>query len=182
MYTGDDFNYPAMIVGDRSNTATPCSACSTRSRRRPPPRCAPSVRRNFADKTTCEAPTVPLPRHIFSAPTRFYKTGVVFLAYLNGLQDHFTMLAGQENARSTLHLAELFRLADAAGLLAEPGPRPPGACAHVMATHGVAGVMRDLSNDRALLSINSMTVKPWSLVELGRGLRPRRHLRDRALA
>ena len=66
------------------------------------------------------APTVPLSRHIFKAPTRFYKTGVVFMAYLNGLQDHFTLVGGQESARSTLHLAELFRLADAAGLLTDP--------------------------------------------------------------
>ena len=65
-------------------------------------------------------PTVPLSRHIFKAPTRFYKTGVVFMAYLNGHQDHFTMVGGQESARSTLHLAELFRLADKAGLLANP--------------------------------------------------------------
>ena len=65
-------------------------------------------------------PTVPLSRHIFRAPTRFYKTGVVFMAYLNGHQDHFTMVGGQESARSTLHLAELFRLADRAGLLANP--------------------------------------------------------------
>jgi hypothetical protein len=63
-------------------------------------------------------PTVPLSRHIFKAPTRFYKTGIVFMAYLNGHQDHFTMVGGQESARSTLHLAELFRLADKAGLLA----------------------------------------------------------------
>ncbi|HVA35605.1 MAG TPA: DUF993 family protein, partial [Stellaceae bacterium] len=54
------------------------------------------------------------------APTRFYKTGVVFMAYLNGHQDHFVMVGGQESARSTLHLAELFRLADAAGLLRDP--------------------------------------------------------------
>ena len=65
-------------------------------------------------------PTVPLSRHIFKAPTRFYKTGVVFMAYLNGHQDHFTMVGGQESARSTLHLAELFRLADKAGLLVNP--------------------------------------------------------------
>ena len=64
--------------------------------------------------------TVPLSRHIFKAPTRFYKTGVVFMAYLNGHQDHFTMVGGQESARSTLHLAELFRLADKAGLLSNP--------------------------------------------------------------
>ncbi|HKO08193.1 MAG TPA: DUF993 family protein, partial [Alphaproteobacteria bacterium] len=66
------------------------------------------------------APTVPLSRHIFKAPTRFYKTGVVFMAYLNGHQRHFVMVGGQESARSILHLAELFRLADAAGLLADP--------------------------------------------------------------
>ena len=66
------------------------------------------------------APTVPLSRHIFKAPTRFYKTGVVFMAYLNGHQDHFVMVGGQESARSLVHLAELFRLADAAGLLADP--------------------------------------------------------------
>ena len=59
-------------------------------------------------------------RHIFRTPTRFYKTGVVFMAYLNSHQDHFTMVGGQESARSTLHLAELFRLADQAGLLANP--------------------------------------------------------------
>jgi hypothetical protein len=63
---------------------------------------------------------VPLSRHIFRSPTRFYKTGVVFMAYLNGHQDHFTMIGGQESARSTVHLAELFRLADKAGLLANP--------------------------------------------------------------
>jgi hypothetical protein len=63
---------------------------------------------------------VPLSRHIFRNPTRFYKTGVVFMAYLNGHQDHFTLVGWQESARSTLHLAEIFRLADAAGLLRDP--------------------------------------------------------------
>jgi hypothetical protein len=63
---------------------------------------------------------VPLSRHIFQAPTRFYKTGVVFLAWLNGHQEHFVMVGGQESARSLLHFAELFRLADQAGLLADP--------------------------------------------------------------
>jgi hypothetical protein len=66
------------------------------------------------------APTVPLSRHIFKAPTRFYKTGVVFMAWLNGHQDHFVMVGGQQSARNVLHLSELFRLADAAGLLADP--------------------------------------------------------------
>jgi hypothetical protein len=66
------------------------------------------------------APTVPLSRHVFAAPTRFYKTGVVFLAWLNGHQTHFTMVGGQQSARNLLHLSELFRLADAAGLLRDP--------------------------------------------------------------
>ena len=63
---------------------------------------------------------MPLSRHVFRAPTRFYKTGIVFLAYLNGLQDHFVMVGGQQSARSLLHLAELFRLADQARVLADP--------------------------------------------------------------
>jgi hypothetical protein len=65
-------------------------------------------------------PTVPLSRHIFKSPTRFYKTGVVFLAWLNGLQDHFIMVGGQESARSLLHFADLFRLADKACVLHDP--------------------------------------------------------------
>ena len=65
-------------------------------------------------------PTVPLSRHLFKAPTRFYKTGIVFLAYLNGHQSHFVMVGGQQSARSLLHLVEAFKLADAAGLIADP--------------------------------------------------------------
>ncbi|MCM2336043.1 MAG: dihydrodipicolinate synthase family protein, partial [Pseudomonas sp.] len=65
-------------------------------------------------------PTVPLSRHIFAAPTRFYKTGVVFMAWLNGHQRHFTMVGGQQSARSLVHCAQLFRLADAANLLVQP--------------------------------------------------------------
>jgi hypothetical protein len=120
MYTGDDFNYPDLIAGDGEGyshallgifdpiapaAATALAALASGDRRR---------------YDAVMAPTVPLSRHIFKAPTRFYKTGVVFLAYLNGFQDHFTMLAGQENARSTLHLAELVRLADQAGVLLDP--------------------------------------------------------------
>jgi hypothetical protein len=65
-------------------------------------------------------PTVPLSRHIFAPPTRFYKTGIVFMAYLNGHQSHFRMVGGLESARSVVHLAELFVLADRAGLLRDP--------------------------------------------------------------
>jgi hypothetical protein len=82
------------------------------------------------------APTLPLSRHIFAAPTRFYKTGVVFMAYLNGHQDHFAMIGGQQSARSLLHLAEVFRLADGAGLLRDPD-LACGRMRAVMATLGV---------------------------------------------
>ena len=84
------------------------------------------------------APTVPLSRHIFRAPTRFYKTGVVFMAWLNGHQDHFTMLGGQQSARSALHFAELFRLADRAGLLQDP-ERAAARMRTLLALHGVEG-------------------------------------------
>jgi len=66
-------------------------------------------------------PTVPLSRKIFEAPTKYYKSGVVFLAWLNGFQNHFTMVGGQQSARAITHYADIFRLADRAGLLAEPG-------------------------------------------------------------
>ena len=66
------------------------------------------------------APTIPLSRHIFAAPTYNYKTGIVFLAWLNGFQPHFRMVGGAETARSRTHLVELFQLADAASLLRNP--------------------------------------------------------------
>ena len=120
MYTGDDFNYAELIAGDEQgysdallgifDAIAPAAAAALGAFAR-------GDAKSFHDIL---APTVPLSRHIFKAPTRFYKTGVVFMAYLNGLQNHFIMVGGQESARSTLHLAELFRLADAAGLLADP--------------------------------------------------------------
>src|SRR5580704_2451948 len=120
MYTGDDFNYAELIAGDDKgfshallgifDAIAPAASYALS-------RLAAGDEAGFHDVL---GPTVPLSRHIFKAPTRFYKTGVVFMAYLNGHQDHFTMVGGQESSRSTLHLAELFRLADQAGLLANP--------------------------------------------------------------
>ena len=120
MYTGDDFNYAELIAGDAHghsdallgifDVIAPAAAHALSA-------LAAGDTRQFNDIL---GPTVPLSRHIFKAPTRFYKTGVVFMAYLNGHQDHFTMIGGQESARSTLHLAELFRLADAANLFRDP--------------------------------------------------------------
>jgi hypothetical protein len=116
MYTGDDFNYAELIetgsdalLGIFDAIAPAASAALGELARG-------DVERFHA----ILGPTVPLSRHIFAAPTRFYKTGVVFMAWLNGYQSHFTMIGGQQSARSLQHFAELFRLADAANLLEQP--------------------------------------------------------------
>jgi hypothetical protein len=120
MYTGDDFNYAELIAGDGERHSDALLGIFDPIA----PAASAALSALAAGRTAAFheilAPTVSLSRHIFKAPTRFYKTGVVFMAYLNGHQDHFTMVGGQESARSTLHLAELFRLADAAGLLRDP--------------------------------------------------------------
>jgi hypothetical protein len=126
MYTGDDFNYAELIAGDgvgsqpthRQSDAllgifdaiAPAASAAL----------AELARGNLEKFHAILGPTVPLSRHIFAAPTRFYKTGVVFMAWLNGHQNHFIMVGGQQSTRSLPHLAELFRLADAANLLEQP--------------------------------------------------------------
>lgn len=120
MYTGDDFNYPELILGDGTSHSdallgifdaiAPVAAAALRA-----------LDRNEQDLYEhLLNPTVPLARHIFSNPTHAYKTGVVFLAYLNGHQEHFHMVGGQESARSLPHLARLLVLADQAGVLRDP--------------------------------------------------------------
>jgi len=136
MYTGDDFNYAALIAGDAQghsdallgifDAIAPAAAAAL----------GELAAGNLAGFHDILGPTVALSRHVFAPPTRFYKTGVVFMAWLNGHQSHFTMVGGQQGARSLLHFAELFRLADAAGLL-----RDPALATHRMRTllalHGV---------------------------------------------
>ena len=120
MYTGDDFNFAALIGGDASGHSD--ALLGIFDAIAPAASAALSALAN-GDRARFDAilaPTVPLSRHIFAAPTRFYKTGVVFMAWLNGHQAHFTMVNGQQSARSIVHLAELFRLADAAALLRDP--------------------------------------------------------------
>ncbi len=120
LYSGDDFNYPELIRGDEQgyshallgifDAIAPAAAAALQAL-------------DAGDMGRYEAllaPTVTLSRHIFQAPTYYYKTGVVFLTYLNGHQSHFRMVAGMESARSIVHLAELFVLADKAGLLRDP--------------------------------------------------------------
>ncbi len=120
MYTGDDFDYPTTIGGDADgysdallgifDVIAPAASAALHALGR-------------GDRAAFErllAPTLPLSRHVFGAPTRFYKTGVVFAAYLNGHQSHFRMVGGLESARSVSHLAEQFVLMDRAGLLRDP--------------------------------------------------------------
>ncbi len=120
MYSGDDFNFAELIEGDAQGHSDALLGIFDSI--------APAASQALSflaekDMTRFHetlAPTVPLSRHIFKAPTRFYKTGVVFMAWLNGHQQHFVMVGGQQSARNVLHFAELFRLADAAGLLSDP--------------------------------------------------------------
>jgi hypothetical protein len=142
MYTGDDFNYAELIAGDEVGAAP--------SQRHSDAllgifdAIAPAASAALAELAAGRierfheilTPTVPLSRHIFQAPTRFYKTGVVFMAWINGHQSHFTMVGGQQSARSLRHLAELFRLADAAGLIEQP-EFAMRRMQHLLALHGL---------------------------------------------
>jgi hypothetical protein len=120
MYTGDDFNFAELIEGDAQGYSDALLGIFDSI--------APAASQALSYLSSNElesynevlAPTVPLSRHIFKAPTRFYKTGVVFMAWLNGHQEHFVMVGGQQSARNVQHLSELFRLADGAGLLQDP--------------------------------------------------------------
>ena len=126
MYTGDDFNYAELIAGDGVG-AGPMQQHSDALLGifdAIAPAASAALAALAAGDTprfhAILAPTVPLSRHIFRAPTRFYKTGVVFMAWINGHQGHFTMVGGQQSTRSLPHFADLFRLADAAGLIEQP--------------------------------------------------------------
>jgi len=143
MYTGDDFNYAELIAGDgegREPTHRHSDALLGIFDAIAPAASAALSSLAAGDEATFHsilAPTVPLSRHIFKAPTRFYKTGVVFMAWLNGHQSHFTMVGGQQSARSIVHFAELLRLADAAGLIEQP-ELAARRMRHLLALHGVA--------------------------------------------
>lgn len=120
MYTGDDFNYPELIEGDDQGFShallgifdplAPAAAFAINK----------LAEGNHAAFRATLDPTVPLARHIFRAPTQYYKTGVVFLAWLNGFQDHFVMLNGAQAMRPLPYFTETFRLAEGCGLLRDP--------------------------------------------------------------
>jgi hypothetical protein len=126
MYTGDDFNYAELIAGDgvgaQRNQQQSDALLGIFDAIAPAASAALSAlgRGDTAAFHSILAPTVALSRHIFQAPTRFYKTGIVFMAWLNGHQSHFVMVGGQHSTRSLPHLCELLRLADAAGLIEQP--------------------------------------------------------------
>jgi len=137
MYTGDDFNFAELIEGDAQGHSDALLGIFDAIAPAASQALSHLAQDRLEQYHDALAPTVPLSRHIFCAPTRFYKTGVVFMAWLNGHQDHFVMVGGQQSARHALHFAELFRLADAAGLLADPGL----ACRRMkqlLALHGIA--------------------------------------------
>ena len=144
MYTGDDFNYAELIAGDGVGAAASqrhsdallgiFDAIAPAASGALAAHAAGDVGRFHA----ILAPTVPFSRHVFQAPTRFYKTGIVFLAWINGHQRHFTMVGGQQSARSLLHFAEAFRLADAAGLIEQP-ELAVVRMKQLLALHGVDG-------------------------------------------
>src|SRR6267142_1285371 len=136
MYTGDDFDYPTTIRGDADrhsdallgifDVIAPAAAAALKA----------LDHGDLARYTDVLAPTLTLSRQIFAAPTRFYKTGVVFAAYLNGHQSHFRMGGGQASARAVVHLAEQFVLMDRAGLLRDPD-LAAGRMRRVLAVAGV---------------------------------------------
>ncbi|MFJ5926004.1 dihydrodipicolinate synthase family protein [Kitasatospora sp. NPDC092948] len=120
MYTGDDFNYPELVRGDEVGHSDALLGVFD-----PIAEVAAAALQaldagDVARYDELFGPTVPLARHLFAAPTFHYKTGIVFLAWLCGHQDHFTMVAGAQSGRSVSHLVELFRLADVAGVLGDP--------------------------------------------------------------
>lgn len=120
MYTGDDFNYAELIAGDGRRHSHALLGIFDAIAPVANAALGKLADGDEAGFHALMAPTVPLSRTIFEAPTQYYKAGVVFVAWLNGHQDHFTMVAGMQSARGILHYAEIFRLADRAGLLRDP--------------------------------------------------------------
>ncbi len=120
MFTGDDFNYPELIAGDGRRHSHALLGIFDAIAPAANAALAKLAAGDRAGYDALMAPTVPLSRKIFEAPTEYYKAGIVFLAWLNGHQDHFTMVGGMQSARGILHYADVFRLADQAGLLADP--------------------------------------------------------------
>ena len=138
MFTGDDFDYPTTIAGDGDRHSDALLGAFDMIA---PAASAALLALDGGDTerySQIMQSTLVISRHVFSAPTANYKTGVVFMAYLNGHQDHFRMIGGLESARPIAHLAQIFVLADKAGLLRDP-ELATGRVRGLMAAAGVAG-------------------------------------------
>ncbi|RWK63809.1 dihydrodipicolinate synthase family protein [Mesorhizobium sp.] len=120
MFTGDDFNYPELIAGDGERHSHALLGIFDAIAPVANAALAKLADGDRAGYDALMAPTVPLSRKIFEAPTEYYKAGIVLMAWLNGHQDHFSMVGGMQSARGISHYADVFRLADQAGLLADP--------------------------------------------------------------
>jgi hypothetical protein len=120
LYTGDDFNYPELIRGDGAHHSDALLGVFAAIA----PAASAALQALDADDPAgydaAFGPTLPLARHIFAAPTYYYKTGIAFLAWLGGHQPGFTMVGGLQSSRSILHLCDLARLADDARVLGDP--------------------------------------------------------------
>ncbi len=136
MYTGDDFDYPELIAGDEAGHSDALLGIFDAIAPAASAALSALAADNEARFREILAPTISLSRYLFQAPTLFYKTGIVFLAYLNGHQDHFVMVGGQQSTRSIRHLCALFRLADQAGLLADPD-RAAQRVKRILAVNGI---------------------------------------------
>lgn len=119
-FTGDDFNYPSLIEGSGSDYSHALLGIFAAIAPTASQALTALADGDHARYRALLQPTVALSRTIFAAPTQYYKAGIVFLAWLNGHQNHFTLLAGMQSARSLLHYAEIFRLADQANSFEQP--------------------------------------------------------------
>ena len=136
LYTGDDFNYAPLIAGDGTHHSHALLGIFAAIAPAASQALEALATGDLATYNRLLAPTVPLSHEIFRAPTRFYKAGIAYLAWLNGHQRHFIMPAGFQSARDITHYAAVFRLADAAGLLAQPD-LAEARMAQLLALHGV---------------------------------------------
>ncbi|TRW98694.1 dihydrodipicolinate synthase family protein [Paracoccus sp. M683] len=136
LYTGDDFNYAALIEGDGTHFSHALLGAFTAIAPAASQALEALAQGDLGTYHQLLAPTVPLSREIFKAPTRFYKAGIAFLAWLNGAQTHFIMPGGFQSSREITHYAQVYRLADQARVLSRPdlAERRMG---QLLALHGI---------------------------------------------
>ena len=138
LYTGDDFNYAALIVGDGLHHSHALLGIFAAIAPAASQALEALALGDLATYHALLAPTVPLSREIFKPPTRYYKAGIAFLSWLNGMQSHFIMPGGLQSAREIAHYAQVYRLADQARLLIRPDLAEER-MRSLLALHGIDG-------------------------------------------